>query len=403
VSVHFLSGIRVVELSGEPLALAGRILADLGADVVLVEPPGGGPARQVPPLLPTPGGAVASPHFLATAAGKRSVTVSSETEAGHALLRRLLSRADVVLLTDDDEALQRRGLAIAELRADNERLIVASLTPYGRSGPRRRWKGSDLTAWASSGALMAIGDPDRRPLAPGGRLAYAAGSLTAVAGTVLALRARDQTGRGQVVDVSLQEAVLSVTGESGPFFALEGILGAPVARLGRRRGAAQGMYPAKDGLVELLPFMPGQWDALAEWIGEELGIAEATLDVFKGSVAVRAPFAEVIDGWVEALTIRYTKLDFLFEAQRRGIPCGAVNEPADLLVDPQLEAIDGWVHGEAPGTGPLRWPRPPLRFDDRRMGAGPVPNPGQDNQAVWGGELGLSADELAALRASRTV
>jgi benzylsuccinate CoA-transferase BbsE subunit len=403
VTPAFLSGIRVVDLGGEPLAFAGRILADLGAEVVLVEHPGGGPARRVPPLVRAPGGEHVSPHFLFTAAGKRSVTADLGSAAGRRLVHRLLDTADVVLVSDDDETLAADGLDERSLRASNQRLVVTSLTPFGRSGPRRRWKGSDLVAWASSGGLGAIGEPDRRPVAPGGGLANAAGSLNAVAGTVLALRARGRLGRGQAVDISLQEAVLSVTATSGPYYTLENLTPRGNRRVGRRRAPAQGMYRAKDGMVEVLPFMPGQWDALARWISEELGADEATMDVFRGSVLARAPFADLIDGWVDALAARYTKQEFLVEAQRRAIPCGAVNEPADLLGDPHLAAVGGWAEAEVPGVGALPFPRPPLRFDGVAMGTGPVPALGEANDDLWGRELGLGDDELSALRAEGSI
>jgi formyl-CoA transferase len=237
-------------------------------------------------------------------------------------------------------------------------------------------------------------------VAPGGNLAYAAGALNAVAGTVLALRARSQIGHGQLVDISLQEAVLSVTMESGPFFPLEG---AAQRRVGHRRAAAQGLFPTMDGLVELLPFMPGQWDALAEWIRAELSIEEVTMDTFRGPVSARAPFTQLIDGWVEQLTTRYTKQQFLVEAQRRGIPSGAVNEPTDLLTDPHLLAVDGWVDGEYPGVGPLRWPQPPLRLDGVPMGTGAVPTPGRDNDEIYRQELGRDDRELAALRVEGSI
>jgi crotonobetainyl-CoA:carnitine CoA-transferase CaiB-like acyl-CoA transferase len=106
---------------------------------------------------------------------------------------------------------------------------------------------------------------------------------------------------------------------------------------------------------------------------------------------------------VEQLTTRYTKQQFLIEAQRRGIPSGAVNEPTDLLTDPHLLAVDGWVHGEYPGVGPVRWPRPPLRVDGVPMGAGAVPTAGRDNDAVYRHELGLDDDELTALRVEGSI
>ncbi len=395
MTLSLLAGVRVLDLSGEALAATGRVLADLGADVVLLEPPGGAAGRRVPPLVTTPTGEQVSPHFLYTAAGKRSVTVDLATTGGYQLFGRLAAHADVLLVSDEADTLCRRGLDYDTMRSVNERLILTSLTPFGTSGPRRRWRGSDLVAWASSGALSSIGDPDRRPVSPGGNLAYAAGSLNAAAGTVLALAARSRTGRGQMVDISLQEAVLSVTMESGPFFPLEG---GGQGRVGRRRAAAQGLFPTKDGLVELLPFMPGQWDALAAWIHDDLGIEEVLMDTFRGSATARVPFIELIDGWVERLASGYTKQEFLVEAQRRAIPTGAVNEPADLLTDPHLAAVGGWERGEYPGVGALRWPRPPLRVDGVPMGTGTVPAVGQDNDDIYRGELELDEEQLAALR-----
>ena len=173
--------------------------------------------------------------------------------------------------------------------------------------------------------------------------------------------------------------------------------------MGARRAAAQGHFATEDGFVELLPFMPGQWDSLAEWIREEVGVEEATMETFRGSIMARAPFAELIDSWVEQLSNRYTKQAFFVEAQRRGIPCGPVNEPADLLSDPQLQAVDAWVHHDLPGFGPARWPRPPLRFSGAAMGTGLVPAAGEHNAAVYGAELGLSGDKLEELRKARLI
>ncbi len=390
-----LTGIRVLDLAGEPLARAGRVLADLGADVVLVEPPGGSPCRRVPPLVTTASGQEISPYFVSTAAGKRSITLDVRTPRGYDLFGRLAAGADVVLVSDDPEVLRSRRLDHASLRALNERLVYTSLTPFGLSGPRRRWAGSDLVAWASSGALAGIGDPDRRPVAPGGRLAYAAGSLNAVAGTVIALLARRRGRGGQVVDISLQEAVLSVTMETGPLFTIEG---GSQARVGPRRATASGLFATKDGLVELDPYMPGQWDSLATWISDDLGIEEATLDVFRGSKSVRVPFTELIDGWVEELAGRYGKQEFFLEAQRRGIPCGPVNEPADLLSDPHLAAVGAWVATEYPGAGPISQPRAPLRVGSEPLGAGAIPGVGQHNEEIYQGELGLTDADIATMR-----
>ena len=195
-----LGSVRVLDLSDGPLSYAGRMLADLGADVVLIEPPGGAAARLAPPVHPRPSGQNLSAVFAFTAAGKRSVTIDLHRQAGRAVFERLVSGADVVYSTAPVGQLERLGLGHQRLLGDYPRLIFASVTPYGLRGPRRRWRGSDLTAWASSGALPMYGDPDRPPLTPREDLALTAGALNAVMGVTLALQGRQLTGRGQLVE-----------------------------------------------------------------------------------------------------------------------------------------------------------------------------------------------------------
>jgi benzylsuccinate CoA-transferase BbsE subunit len=400
VTANLLTGIRVLEFGGIVAARTGRILADLGAEVVLVEPPGGSRVRTHPPLFQTPGGGQVSALFAYTAAAKRSITLDLATQDGALLLEHLVRSHDVVIVDESLEALRPVGLDYESVRAVNDRLVYASITAFGTTGPRRDWRGTDLTAWAASGGLMTIGDPDRGPLAPGGGTADAVGALNAVAGIVLALRTARRRGQGQMVDISLQEAVLSVRMDYGVFSALEG---AAQTRTGHRRGAASGHFPTKDGMVELFPIAPRQWDALASWIREDLGIEEAEMETFRGSSLVRMPYRDLIDSWVEALSGRYTKQEFFEEAQRRHIPCGPVNKPADLLHDPQLLAVDGWADIEVPEIGTVRWPKPGIRFNDEELTTGPVPTVGQHNDEIYLGELRLEPAKLAQLRDAGTI
>lgn len=391
-----LSGVRVLDLGGgEALSYAGRMFADLGADVILVEPPDGGPARRVPPLVMTPVGEV-STHFVAMSAGKRSVTLALSSPQGRELVRRLVERVDVVLSTEPVGRLEALGLGYEELRQINPRLVFTSVTPFGRSGPRRRWLGSDLVGWAVSGALPSVGDADRAPLAPAGGLADMTSAMNAAVGTLVALRVRRRTGMGQMVDISQQEAVLSVSMEASPAYVMD--TGAWQERRGKRRATPpMGHYATKDGAVTIVAFTPWQWDALAEWISDETGITEVTLDLFKGTPADRAPYVEAIDAWVESLTMRYSKQAFAEEAQRRGIPSTPVNSAADLFEDPHLRATGGWTEIDGGALGPLRFPVPPLRFDGQTSTVGAVPALGAHNRAVFVDELGLTEEDLQRL------
>ena len=396
-----LRGVRVLDLAGEELSFAGRVLGELGADVLLVEPPSGAATRATPPMVDTSRGVCVSAHFAYMAAGKRSVTLDHATPQGRVLFERLLRRADVVLLPDEDlDVLRRQAIDEGSLRLINDRLIVTSVSAFGMSGPRRHWRGSDLVAWASSGVLFGIGDPDRPPVAPGGGIASAVSALNAVLGTVLALRASRQRGRGQSVDISRQEAVLSVSMEVGPNYVLEG---RPLNREGRKRTAAHGFFSVRDGEVEITAFLPTQWDALAEWIRDDLGVEEAMLDVFKGSAMDRIPYKDAINAWLVELTSRYTKQGFFAEAQRRGVPAAPVNDAADVLDDPHLRATDSWERVEHPDAGTISLPRGPVSFDGVRTSVGAVPRPGQHNVEVFCNELGMSESELSTLRANGVI
>src|SRR5262249_5959134 len=161
-------------------------------------------------------------------------------------------------------------------------------TGFGRTGVRRNWRGSDTVAWASSGMTFSVGDPDRPPVVAPLGLTSAVTSLNACMGSLLALRARRMHGSGQMVDISMQEAVRSVSMEAGILQAVEGLV---PRRVPRARMSGVGVLTASNGTtVDINAFLPTQWDALAAWIAEVLGIEEALLDVFRGPITVRVPY-----------------------------------------------------------------------------------------------------------------
>jgi benzylsuccinate CoA-transferase BbsE subunit len=368
-----LDAVLVLDLSDGPLSYGGRLLADLGADVILVEPPGGSPARRA-------AAGQMSAAFAFTSAGKRSVTLDLDHQDGLAAFLQLADRADAVISTALPGELERRGIGHRSLAARNPRLVFASITPYGLRGPRRGWRGSDLTAWASSGALPAYGDPDRAPLTPREGLALSAGALNAAMGIVLALTARAQSGHGQLVDISLQEAVLSIAQELSPTLALDH--GRLPQRFGkRRRSPPMGQYPARDGAVMIVAYTPWQWRALAEWISDQVGISQVLGGQYEGTPADRTPYADELDRWIESLTTRYGKQEFAEEAQRRGIPVCPVNSVTDLLADPHLAATNGWIAAQSP-SGVIRMPAPALSVDGEPLPVGPIPEAGAHNAEI---------------------
>jgi crotonobetainyl-CoA:carnitine CoA-transferase CaiB-like acyl-CoA transferase len=365
-----LSGVRVLELAAlGPVSFTGMMLADLGADVVRVEPPGGGRLRHLPPR------GLGAAYFDTN---KRSIVADLGTEQGRARLARLAARADVVVDTGPPGHLDDLGAGPAVLCAANPALVWVAVTPFGLTGPRRHWRASNLTAWAQSGVLRTTGEPDRPPVVPGGpvRLAQVLASFNAAIGALLAVRARRRTGRGQVVDVSVVESAMLAGIEVGVPYWVDDLV--PRERQGNRRAAIRpwGLYPCADGWASLVSVVPEHWDALGAWIHERTGNEAATEPVFR-EVLTRVEAAELVDEWTSELTVTYAKHELFAEAQRRGIPCTPVNTVADLAGDPHLAARGFWVEVDDPELGTVRLPGAPYRLSATPWRAGRAPRLGE--------------------------
>jgi crotonobetainyl-CoA:carnitine CoA-transferase CaiB-like acyl-CoA transferase len=345
-------GRRVVELTGLTGAYATRMWAALGAEVVVAEPADGHLLRHLPPFAPGHDGPDASLWWAFFGQGKRSVVAPPGSAARDALV----ASADVVIMDVDP--------AVGEPAPAHDRQVVVAVSPFGLTGPRRGWRGSELVAWASSGIGITIGFPERPPVCPATPVQFAAHvtSLFAVNGAMLALRAVRRTGHGQVVDVSMQEACLALAPETGVSLFLDD--GLRRGRPGNRRAVTRpwGLYPSADGFVSFLVLQPAHWRAMAEWIAEETGM-EAVLEEVFMDLHVRWEASDFIDECTELLTRPHTKLDLFVEGQRRGIPITPVNTVADLRSDPHLQSAGFWRDEEHPLLGSLTTPGAPFRVD----------------------------------------
>ncbi|MBX3025896.1 CoA transferase [bacterium] len=245
-----LSGLRVVDLTDESGHLAGRILADLGAEVLKVEPPGGDAARRRGPFLGGEPHPDAGAQWLARNLGKRSVVLDLDAAADRARLHALLREADVLLETCTPAMRQRLGLDDAALPALNPRLVACSITPYGRSGPKAELRGSDLTALAASGNLFMTGDADRAPVRCSMPVTHYHGAAEAALGVLFALWHRDRTGAGQQVDVALQELMLMPNMTHPAQAWVQGYRGQRSGNFNRvGETIQQEIWPCKDGFV----------------------------------------------------------------------------------------------------------------------------------------------------------
>ncbi|MFN2538728.1 MAG: CoA transferase [Mycobacteriales bacterium] len=277
-----LDDLRVLDLTDERGLLAGRLLADLGADVVQVEPPAGSPARSVAPLAADG----SSYYWRAYTAGKRSLVADLESPQGRAAITRLAAAADVLITTMSPGQARRHGLDHAELTSSNPALIYTSITAFGTTGPKAGYAASDLVLWAAGGPLEPHRDGDRPPLRISVPQAWLHAGADAAAGVLLALAARDRTGRGQLVDVSAQ-ASLGVTTLSRVLAYAVGHPGASWGASGQLDKSGSGAststvlkkWSCKDGLVELHlaqgPAAGSFSNNLFRWMHDEGGCDDA--------------------------------------------------------------------------------------------------------------------------------
>ena len=337
-----LSGLRVIDLTGAAGAFATRQVAELGADVIRVEPPGGDATRRRQPFVrgdaPKTERSLYHQHFNQ---GKRSIVLDLEQETGREMLRRLAATADAFVETAAPGEMDRLGVGYEALRAVNPRLLYATLTPFGQEGPFRDAPGVDLTTAAASGLMYLNGFPDDPPNVPGAEQAYHMGALVTASALLIALvgRALDVEGRGHRIDVSLQEATSMATLQTANanIYAWHG-------RVPRRQGLAgasgqRSLYPCRDGrwLSFVIPLgAPALWQAFVEWMHEE-GLGEPYEDPRWGDPPFRAAHTEVTAGVLEALCAKHDRAHLFHEGQRRRMLVMPVNHARDLLADGHLQ------------------------------------------------------------------
>ncbi len=413
-----LPGYRVLDLADEAAALCGKMFADLGADVVKVEPPDGCPTRSIPPFLDDLAGPDRSLYFQALAAGKRSVTLDLEQAQGRDLLARLAESADFLIESSPAGYLDGLGLSYPALAARNPRLIYTSVTPFGDRGPAASWRATDIVGWAASGMMTLQGSPGRPPLQVSiPQACYFAGAEAGVA-SMLAHLERERSGLGQQVVISMQAAAAGALNTELAFPVLEGRSmarnGATPAFMPR---AGRYLYPCADGHVQLtvntgifLVTVIG----LLEW-ARELGVLPeraAAIDFTRWTPdRQRAQDPELIaemtacEEVIADLLSRFGKAEVMSRAHASGWAIAPVNTAEDIAHDQQLAARDYYQQVEHPGLdrtltliGPFAKlsgsPAPPTRR---------APMLGEHNVDILQGELGLPDRELADLEAAGVI
>ncbi len=328
-----LESVRVLDLADESGAYCGKLLADMGADVIKVEPPGGVAMRDIGPFHGPAADRNRSLFFWYYNTNKRSVVLDLEQSHDRDRFAALAASADVLLETSPPGHLDARGLGYETLAAGNPGLILASITPFGQTGPYRHYRGSDLIAQALGGMVYVNGFPDEPPLQGVGLQAYHSASTYAAIAVILALLARDASGRGQRIDVSLQECVAASVEHASSFFHQNGTIAERRGSLHWTRYFRVGR--CLDGYV--LHCTLGDWTSLIEWVKAD-GKAQDLTESAWEDVNYRRDHCEhlfdVLDEWAKEHRVS----DLVAGAQLRRLPYAPVRSPDALAEDPQLVA-----------------------------------------------------------------
>jgi len=395
-----LAGLRVLEL-GQLIAgpFAGRMMADFGADVIKIEPPtrggqeGGDPLRKWRKLHPDdPSGT--SLWWSVQARNKRSVTVDLKTAAGQQIVRELAARADIVVENFRPGALEKWGLGYEQLSAVNPGLILVRLSGYGQTGPYRDRPGFGAIAESMGGMRHVTGFPDRPPVRMNLSIGDSLAALHAVIGALMALHHRRNTGKGQVVDVALYEAVFNMMESSLPEFDRYGIVR---ERTGTNLTGIvpSNTYPTADGRHIVIG---GNGDSIFKRLMRAIGRDDLAEDPALASNAGRAARADEIDGAIAAWTRAHSLDEGLSVMEAADVPSGRIYSVADMVDDEQYRARRMIERVTLADGTPLAVPAVVPKLSDT-PGATRWPGPrlGEHTDAVLG-ELGYDAERIAALR-----
>jgi crotonobetainyl-CoA:carnitine CoA-transferase CaiB-like acyl-CoA transferase len=405
-----LMGYRALDLTDEKGMLCGKMLADLGADVIKLEPPGGDPARRIGPFaadLPTP---ERSLFWWAFNANKRGITLDLATPQGRELLLRLVRTAHFVIESFTPGELAQLGLGYPTLARENPRVILTSITPFGQTGPYASYRATDLVVMAMGGSMFLTGDPDRPPVRIGYPQAFLHAAAEAAVGTLVAHYHRELTGEGQQVDVSAQAAVVWTLMNETAFPPLHTVHlerhGTHVSISGLRR---QMVFPCQDGYISYL--MAGgamggpSFHALVTWMAEEGMAPDFMRDKdwqawdFAELAADRERSQQELDAIAGAMSRffrRFSKAELYEQALQRRLLLAPVADMHDIVGNAQLAAREFFVPMEQPELG-----QPVLHAGpSAKLSTTPIqlyrraPRIGEHNTAIYLGELGLTPEDL---------
>jgi formyl-CoA transferase len=392
-----LAGLRVIEL-GTLLAgpFCGQLLGDFGAEVIKVEPPGQGDPMRVWGREKAGGKSLWWP---VVGRNKKAITLDLRQAEGQALLRELVARSDFLLENFRPGTMEKWGLGWAELSALNPRLIMIRVSGFGQTGPYSRQAGFGAIGEAMGGLRYVVGDPSTPPSRMGISIGDSLAATFACIGALAALQHRERTGRGQVVDSAIYEAVLNM---------MESLVTEydKVGYIRERTGAIlpnvapSNVYQTSDGMVLIAANQDTVFSRLAEAMGQQGLAADPKYSTHGARGAHQAELDALVEQWTRTLTTR----EVLEAMDRFGVPAGLIYRAPDMLADPHFKAREAIVSVPHPDFGELRMQNVAPKLSETPGGVrSPSPALGQHNDEVYLDLLGLEPARYEDLKSRRVV
>ena len=394
-----LDGYRVLDLSDIRGAHCAKTLAELGADVIKIEPVEGDSTRLLPPFsedLPHP---ERSLWFAYYNTDKRGITLNLESAEGREIFKTLCSSCDVIVENLAPGKMGEYGFDFASLQKIDPKIILTSITGFGQDGPRSTYKAPDIVCFAMGGPMYPSGEPGQAPCVAPGYLAYGIAGAWAAAGTILALYSRASTGVGQHIDVSAQEAAAMITDSGITRYAYEGAI---ISREGSTYPwiTPGDLYPCKDGWVRIVAGQTVHWRRLVEWMGKPEPLGDPSWE----NRDKRNQSKLLVDGIVADFTGRFTRGELFAGGQKLGVPVTPVNTPGEYMKSDTAQSRNFFIEIEHPILGRHPYAGPPYKLSATpARKARPAPLLGQHNEEIYCGELGLTREELCGMRVRRVI
>ncbi len=389
-----LAGLRILDLADEKASFCSKLLADMGALVIKVENPGGDSSRGIGPFWQNSPQPEKSLFFFYNNTNKLGITLNLEHKAGRDIFCRLIKNMDIVVETFPPGYLKELGLGFDVLSEKNPRLILVSVTGFGQNGPRRKYKSCDLVSSAVGGQMYVSGSPSTPPLKPYGEQSYYTASLYAAIGILLAIRRRVQNGKGEHIDISIQESVASTLEHVMIRYFYEQIVPQRQGSLHWNKRFC--VLPCKDGYILLSLFH--QWETLVEWMDNE-GMAGDLRHEKWNDEECRLKHLDHIIDIVKRWTKTHTANELFELGQLMHFSWAPIHSPKEVLDSLQLKAREFFInvdHAEIDTF--LKYPGSPYKFSRFLFNMWKrAPLIGENNVQIYRTELGLNDKELKRL------